>query len=82
MALRFGLNGADTPVMNITHDPVDGPDPSIFSAHAISLAVGTIRRAQGKLLPRDCVEGSAEWLVVMEAFARDVARALDAYKSD
>lgn len=78
MPLRFGHDGADTPVMNITHDPVDGPDASIFSAHAISLAVSTIRRAQGKRLPRDCAQGSAEWLVVMEEFARDVARALDA----
>ncbi|EEF27508.1 conserved hypothetical protein [Ricinus communis] len=64
--------------MNTTHDPVDGLNAPIFSAHAISLAVGAIRRAQGKLLPRDCAEYSAEWLAVIEEFARDVTRALDA----
>jgi hypothetical protein len=69
---------ADKTSMNTTHDLAPGPDDPIFNAHVISHAVSTIRRAQGKLLPRDCEEGSTQWRRVMEDFAHDVMRALDA----
>lgn len=59
-------------------DPVYGPDDLNFNARTISLAVSTIRRAQGKLLPRDCQEGTTEWRIAMEEFAQDVMRALEA----
>ena len=66
--------------MKNTYDPDYGPGAPMFNAHMISLAVSTIRRAQGKPLPRDCEEGTSEWLIVMEEFAQDVTRALEALR--
>ncbi|WP_345817801.1 hypothetical protein AAGS40_29765 (plasmid) [Paraburkholderia sp. PREW-6R] len=68
--------------MNTGIDHIEGPHGPILPARAISLAVSAIRRAQGKLLPRDCAPNTPQWFSVMEDFALDVTRALDAMDAE
>ncbi|WP_245639799.1 hypothetical protein [Paraburkholderia heleia] len=51
-------------------------DPIRAEARALEDSIRTIRRAQGKRNPEDCVPGSPESSAVMEAFVRDVGRVL------
>jgi hypothetical protein len=58
--------------------PFESDDPVFLHAQAVSLAVRTIRKAQGKATPRDCLAGTTEWHSALEEFAHDLLRALDA----
>jgi hypothetical protein len=54
----------------------ESDDPHFLHARALSLSVGAIRKAQGKVSPNDFPVGSIEWHAAVEDFANDVLIAL------
>jgi len=54
----------------------DSNDPTFLRARALSISVGAIRKAQGKLSPADLPVGTVEWHAVVEDFANDVLNAM------
>jgi hypothetical protein len=68
---------AESPSMEHETTPSgDSNDPTFQRARALSLAVGAIRKAQGKKSPGDFPVGSIEWHAVVEEFANDVLKAM------
>jgi hypothetical protein len=63
--------------MENDQDPfIHSNDPHFLQARALSLSVGAIRKAKGKLNPNDFPVGSLEWHVAIEDFANDVLDAI------
>jgi hypothetical protein len=74
---------ADNRAMEREHDPWLGLDHPLYRrARAVAMAVGAIRKAQGKPNHEDLTPDSPEFLAAEESFVRDLLRAAGAHPDE
>lgn len=75
---KVSVRGADKSGMDKNNPPkLDRDDPNWDVSQAVEMSVRAIRKVRGLKNPEDCVQDTAEYERVVQAFLLDVLVALD-----